>query len=356
MDTTVLDTYIDYITASFGKTTATGMSELLDGEISHDRITRMLSENNFTSSDLWKFSKNFVRKNEDPDGILVIDDSISKKPYMDENDIICFHYDHCTGNHVKGINFITALYSTENISVPVAFNIVEKTEAYTEKKTGKKKRRSPVAKNEYFKDLVLASHNNNIQFRYVAADSWFSSSANMKFIKNELGKDFVIPIKKNRKIAFVNEEGVKGKFVRADEAVFRTDRPTEIYLKGVDFPVLISKQVFKNKDGSTGVMYLVSSDAELTRDGILKIYQRRWNVECFHKSLKQNASLEKSPARSVRAQRNHFFASMCGYIRLEMMKMSSRLNHYAIKSIMYMNALKASFLKMKQLQDVAFSA
>ena len=356
MDTTVFDAYIDYITASFGKVTATGMSELLEGEISHDRITRMLSGNDFTSSDLWKFTKDFVRKNEEEDGVLIIDDSISGKPYMDENDMICFHYDHCTGKYVKGINFMTLLYSTKGIYVPAAFRIIEKTEKYTDKKTGKEKRKSPVTKNEHFRVLVRTACSNNITFKYVTADSWFSSSENMKFIKNEIEKDFVIPIKKNRKIASVNEDGVKGKFVGADEAVFRTDLPTEIYLKGVDFPVFLVKQVFKNKDGGTGVLYLVSSRAGLTCADICGIYQKRWSVECFHKSLKQNASLEKSPARSVRAQKNHLFASMCAYIRLEMMRSSNKLNHYAIKSIMYMNALKASFLKMKQLQHAAFSA
>ena len=356
MDTTVFDAYVDYITASFGKVTATGMSELFEGEISHDRITGMLSEKNFTSSDLWKFTKNFIRKNEKDDGILIIDDSISEKPYMNENDIICFHYDHCTGKYVKGINFMTALYGTDDIYVPAAFEVIEKTEIYIDEETGKEKRKSPAAKNEHFKNLVQTAYNNNIQFRYVVADSWFSSSENMKFIKNEIGKDFVMPIKKNRKTAVVNEDGVKGKSAGADEAVFRTDLPTEIYLKGVDFPVFLVKQVFKNKDGGTGVMYPVSGRAGLTCADIIQICQKRWNVECFHKSLKQNASSEKSPAHSVRARRNHLSASMCGYIRLEMMKISNNLNHYAMKSIMYMNALKASFLKMKQLQETAFSA
>jgi hypothetical protein len=37
-------------------------------------------------------------------------------------------------------------------------------------------------------------------------------------------------------------------------------------------------------------------------------YRKRWNVEPYHKSLKQNASLEKSPTHTVVTQTNHFFA------------------------------------------------
>jgi len=51
MDKQLLDLYSDYLICSFGLTTATGLSTLLDGAISHDRITRFLSGSDFTSTD-----------------------------------------------------------------------------------------------------------------------------------------------------------------------------------------------------------------------------------------------------------------------------------------------------------------
>jgi hypothetical protein len=68
--------------------------------------------------------------------------------------------------------------------------------------------------------------------------------------------------------------------------------PLEIYLESVAFPLLLVKQVFANEDGSTGIQYLVSSDTPLSADQITPIYRKRWNVEPYHKSLNQNASLE----------------------------------------------------------------
>jgi len=54
------------------------------------------------------------------------------------------------------------------------------------------------------------------------------------------------------------------------------------------------------------------------------IYQKRWKVECYHKSLKQNVSLAKSPTQTEKTQTNHFFAALCGYIKLEMLKVDTR--------------------------------
>jgi hypothetical protein len=39
----IADLYSDYLLASFGATTATGLSELLEGEVSHDQVTRYLA-------------------------------------------------------------------------------------------------------------------------------------------------------------------------------------------------------------------------------------------------------------------------------------------------------------------------
>ena len=50
----IADLYSDYLLASFGATTATGLSELLEGEISHDQVTRYLAGPKKTARDLWQ--------------------------------------------------------------------------------------------------------------------------------------------------------------------------------------------------------------------------------------------------------------------------------------------------------------
>jgi len=53
--------------------------------VTHDSITRLLRENEFSSKDLWQSVKPLVKEHKTEDGCLVFNDSIIEKPYMDEN-------------------------------------------------------------------------------------------------------------------------------------------------------------------------------------------------------------------------------------------------------------------------------
>jgi hypothetical protein len=61
MKTKYLELYTDYIISGYGYATATGLSAMMGNEISHDQITRFLSNNEFTSklanSDFYKVKK-----------------------------------------------------------------------------------------------------------------------------------------------------------------------------------------------------------------------------------------------------------------------------------------------------------
>lgn len=356
----LLDLYTDYLISSFGQTTGTGLSALLGGSVSHDRIQRFLAKQEFTSADLWQFVKPHVRAVEQPDGCLIVDDSISEKPYTDENDIIAWHYDHAKGTMVKGINFISALYHVSGleVSLPVGFRVVSKTEQYVDKKDGveKIKRRSPTSKNEHYQALLRQAKHNQILFRFVLSDVWYASADNMCFVKGELERDFIMPLKSNRKVALSEADKQQGRYMRVDSVPLETGEVRTVYLERVDFPLILVKQLFANEDGSQVAQYLVCSDVTCNFDQITTIYQRRWNVEEYHKSLKQNASLERSPTHTVRTQTNHLFASLCGYVKLELLKLSHHLNHFALKSSIYLRAMQVAFDAFRQLQPVRLAA
>ena len=117
----LLEVYSDYLIISSSQTTATGLSKVLDGQTSHDKITRFLSQKDLTSKDLWKLVKPTVRQCESDDGVLVIDDSIEGKPHSKDNEMICWHYDHSVSRNVKGINMVNLLYSSKGVNLPISF-------------------------------------------------------------------------------------------------------------------------------------------------------------------------------------------------------------------------------------------
>lgn len=351
----IAEIYSDYLIASFGLTTATGLSQLLDNEISHDKITRFLSCQAKTSKDLWHFVKPLIRQIETDDGCLILDDSIEEKPFTDENEIVCWHYDHSKQLLVKGINFLSCLYQTKDLALPIGFDLIRKTETYIDPKDGKQKRRSPISKNELARSQIEQAVRNNIKFRFVLFDVWFASVENMKLILAR-NKHFICPLKSNRKIALSLNEKLQGRWHKLQSLEIETNRRSLIYLEGLDEPVLLIKQIFTNEDGRAAVQYLISSDTKLSIDDITTNYQRRWRVEEYHKSLKQNASLERSPTQTETTQTNHFFAALCGYIKLERLKMKTKKNHFALKSKLYLKALLSAFQTLKELNQAHLSA
>jgi hypothetical protein len=355
-NTELLDIYSDYLISAFGQTTGTGLAGLMEGSISHDQIQRWLSKERFGSAELWQIVKPYVRQIQQEDGVIIIDDSIAEKPYTDENDIICWHWDHSQERSVKGINFVTSLYHADGYSLPVGFSIVAKTEYYIDKKDGQQKRRSPITKNQSYRELLTSAKRNQIPFRYVLSDVWYSAAENMLFIKHDLDKEFIMPLKANRKVALTEQAKRDGQWVRLDQLTLEANACVEIYLESVDFPLLLVKQVFANEDGSTGIQYLVSSATTLSVDQMTTIYRKRWNVEPYHKSLKQNASLEKSPTQTVTTQSNHLFAALCAYIKLEWLRKATKLNHFALKTKLYIAALHSAFATLRHFQPVRLAA
>ncbi len=194
MDRQLLDIYSDYLLCSFGLTTATGLSTLLDGAISHDKITRFLSGSDFTSAHLWELVKPLVRPIQSEDAVLIFDDSIEEKLYTDESELICWHWDHCFHRNVKGINFLTCLYHAPQAALPVAFELIKKSDWEADKKTGKLRRKCPKTKNEYLREMVTQCQKNQLPFRYVLADAWFGAAETMVFLKTECQTDFIFPL------------------------------------------------------------------------------------------------------------------------------------------------------------------
>ena len=123
----LLDLYTNYLICSFGPTTATGLSRVLDGEISHDQVTRFLSAPAKTSANLWRVVKPLVRQVESEASVLVIDESIDEiieeNPYTNENELICWPGDSAKERTVKGTNFLTAFYVTAEVKSPVAYDL-----------------------------------------------------------------------------------------------------------------------------------------------------------------------------------------------------------------------------------------
>lgn len=344
-----LELYTDYLISNSGYATATGLSAMLNGEISHDKVTRFLSEREYTSKDLWRAVKPVVRELQGDDGVLIFDDTIQEKAWTDENDVMCWHFDHCKGRSVKGINLLNALYHHSDVSIPVAFEVVRKPLQFCDVVTRQVKRTSEITKNEQMREMIATCVANQLKFRYVLMDSWFAAKENFEFIVKKK-KHFIAALKDNRLVALSTDDKKRGRFIRVDELALTDKQAVRGWLKGFDQEVLIVRQVFTNKDGSTGLLNVVCSDLTLDGGQATTIYKKRWKVEEFHKSLKSNAALAKSPTRTVTTQNNHVFMSIYAVFKLECLKLKLKLNHFALRAKLFVKATQQAYRELQALR------
>jgi len=344
--TDYLELYTDYLISGNGYATATGLSLMMDGEVSHDQITRFLSKNEFTSKDLWKKVKKVVREVETDDACLIFDDTIQEKKWTDESDIMCWHFDHTVGKSVRGINMLNALYYSANVSIPVAFEIVTKSIQFSDIKTRTIKRKSDITKNELMREIIQTAINNQLKFRYILMDTWFSAKENFDFIIKK-NKEFIAALKSNRLFATSLHNKHQGSFQRVDELELSDKESVRGYLKGYEKEVLIVRRVFTNKDGSIGILNLVCSDIALDGDSVSTIYEKRWKVEEFHKSLKHNVDLAKSPTKTIKTQSNHIFMAVVSFFKLECLKIKHKLNHFALREKLLIKANQIAYQELQ---------
>jgi hypothetical protein len=351
----ILDIYTDYLICQNNYATSTGLSDLLCGEISHDKFTKFLNGKAFGPEDLWLHVKSDIRKNEKQSGgVLILDDSIEEKPYTDENEIMCWHYSHTKNRHIKGVNILSCLVRYDNVTLPIGYEIIHKDVVFCDIETKKEKKKSSVTKNEHFRKLIKQAYANNILFDYILADNWFGAKDNLDYI-HSLQKYFIIGIKSNRTIALSQENKMKGKYETVSSLDLKDGQSIKAWLKGIEFPVSLIKKIFINEDNSIGILYLVSNDLGRDADHLYEIYQRRWQIEVYHKSIKQNASLAKSPTKRVISQSNHIFASIIAFCKLEMLQLKSKMNHFALKYKLIVRANQAAMLELQNLRKMVFA-
>ena len=345
----MLDIYSDYLIAQNQYATAVGLSDLLEGRISHDKITRFLNGKESASKELWEHIKPEIRKiAQDVGGVLILDDTIEEKAYTDENEIMCWHYSHTKGRCVKGVNLLSCLVRYGDIALPIAYEPICKDVFFRDITTKKVKRQASVSKNQMFRSMIAQAMTNGVKFDYILSDTWFGAKKNMEFIEYDMKKKFINGIKANRLIALSEEERKRGQYQNLNALPLKDGDKRIVWLKDISFPVALITKIFKNEDGSTGILYLVTNDLESSADRIYEIYQKRWRIEEYHKSIKQNASLAKSPTKVVSKKKNHIFASIVAYCKLELLRTKTSLSHFGIKYMLLMKANRAAFLELER--------
>ena len=143
--------------------------------------------------------------------------------------------------------------------------------------------------------------NKQLQAQTVLFDSWYASWTNLKLV-HRLGLTFYTTLKSNRLISLD-----EGKTWQHLDEIEWTDEMNQdgimVRLSKIPFAVKLFKLVTTNGD----IDWVVSNnlDSIITTQVAQNANDVRWEVEQFHRELKQLTGSEKCQCRKQRSQRNH---------------------------------------------------
>ena len=327
--------YINFLISTNKAATATAFSRVFDEKIAHDRITRMLNTTDqFTSQSLWQTVKPLCREMESRDAVLIYDDTLIEKPDSSLSELIMYHFDHSKGRSIRSICMLTALLNSNGANIPVCIDMVQ----YNEQ--GEKK-----SKQEMMRNMLVQCDANDITFKHVLADTWYGSAENMQFIVENIKKDFIFPLKANRRVKLAGSRF----YTAIADLELEEGKVYEALLQGYKSKVYLCSYCVKDGQDKPATLYLVTSDEKLDWNHMLTCYQRRWQVELFHRSVKQNTAIAKAPLRRTRAMLSHIYASVNAFIKLELLKLRHKMGHDSIKELIRYAANKASYLALEKL-------
>jgi hypothetical protein len=257
---------------------------------------------------------------------LIVDDSVQEKPHARAIELVSAHYSGNKHAVVRGIDIVNLVHSSgDGDYYPIDYRIYAPDYA---KET----------KNDYFLAMLKEAFDvRKIKALYVLFDSWYASVANLKYIHRQ-NRIFYTTLKSNRLVSLSKEEG----YIHLQTIDWTPERLRNgivIKLKEVPFHVKLFKMVATNGD----VDWVITNDptANLTIDIVRGRNDVRWDVECFHRELKQLTGIEKCQCQSAWAQRNHIACCYHAWLALKVYASKLKKTLYRVQSELLSSYLRA---------------
>jgi putative transposase len=297
--------FINFLIATYQSCTCTEASRCFpeSESIAHDSVKRLLERQSTHTETLYNEAERLIKKEE---GVLVIDDSTLDKPYSHRIELVTRHW---SGKHhrvVQGINLISTIWTDGSAIVPIDFRV------YHPDGDGK-------TKNNHFRDMVNAAKKRQFKPKCVIFDSWYSSIENLKLIR-ALEWHWCTRLKSNR-------------LVNPDDSYNRNVSEIDIPPEGR--VVHLSKygfiKVFRIDHSDGDPEFWATDVLDASEEDRQNFKKLSWNIEIFHRGIKQCCGIERCQGRKEEVQRGHIFLSLLAFLRLESHRLNSTISWYEAK-------------------------
>jgi hypothetical protein len=278
----------------------------------HDAYTRLLKRLPPDNQMLWQEVGPLVERKS---GVLVIDDTTLDKPYASQMALVSRHWSGKHGRVVKGINLISLVWTQNSCRLPCDFRI------YNKEQDG-------LSKNDHFRDMVQQAAERGFEPQLVAFDSWYSGLANLKQLR-ALQWHWLTQLKSNREVS-VDRTGN-----RAIREIFIPTQGRLAHLKGYGW-IKVFRTVGTNGDAE----YWATSNLEMTLEQAAFYALDAWQVEVYHRGLKQFTGVERAQCRLEISQRNHIGLAIRAFVRLEAYRLHTGISWFEAKTSIIRSAMR----------------
>jgi len=293
--------YIGFLMSEPKSATCTHLSEVMG--ISHDSVNRFLSREDYDPKDLFDES---IRELDPIGGTLNVDDSTLDKPYSQRMDLVSHFW---SGKHhrvVKGLNLITLYYTDrQGCSLPVNYRLYDKSDGKT--------------KNDYFLIMLADVLEWGIKPAFMTGDSWYSGINNLKTVRNyQMG--FLFAIKNNRSVSI--EKGTWAQVKSLDIS----EKGQQVWLK--DFGEVRLFRTRLKDELRHYILFLPEENYDtFSQSDFRTLHDQHWEIEQYHRMIKQVCNIERFQVRGEKLIRNHVFAALCGYVHLQKMQFEGMITN-----------------------------
>jgi hypothetical protein len=283
--------------------------------ISHDEINRWMREERLPSRIVWERASKEIVPSEK--GYLVFDDTVLDKDSSHKMELVRRQYSGNAHAIIKGIGIVNCVY----INPEVGRHWIIDYRIFAPDFDGK-------SKIDHLKAMLDAALlYKKLPFRGVLMDTWYATAGVMQHIHHRQ-KFFYCPLKKNRQV------WDSARWQSLDSLEWNDDdriKGRPIRIKGLDASV--SVKLFSIIRSSTERENIVTNDISmLCAQDAQQAIALRWNIEQFHREIKQTTGIERCQCRSHRPWRTHIAVAMFVWQRPESLAAHAKSNLYALKN------------------------
>jgi hypothetical protein len=280
-------------------------------------INDMLNNSNYKWRKLlYKVALRFIKLSDtscENDNCIIFDDT-SKVKTGKKTEYISWFHDHCLSKYFKGFQNITEVWSNGVSAVVLDFELkIGKKKVKKSKRpryhkgthTEQRNRFSKEKKTQIIIKMIKRTIQRKIPFKYVLWDSWFNNNTSYNFVFERLvplGITLVSMLKNGSQKYKFNGQYYDLKTLNKIAGKWFCDRKSGIKHKSIIVEVLdtsssrkINERRVIDKIKICFFKYpnvkrwkaILTTDLRLSEIEVLKIYMRRWSIECVFKEMKQ---------------------------------------------------------------------